>query len=333
MTAAPAPVWSPSFWSGYWITLRPYLFCVSGVSGLAGLALAPEAGFHVIAFASVAFLLSYGLGQALTDVFQTDTDSLSAPYRPLVRGEISGPTVMWVSVAGLLGCGAVLALLNPWSAPISLLAVAGLATYTPVKRVFWAGPAWNGWIVACLPLIGALSATGLSPMSVVRLNGMLPVMGSVFFSYAVFVILGYFKDIDADARTGYETLPVRFGRGAALVTSGACLLGALLCSLLVVRVALGNVSDGLSPGDRIGVGGGAALWSVGFVLLALAHVRMRGVRTDWGAYPAIVLSVRGFVLLHLGEAVLLRPALLLPALLLAVASDLALRHRPMQAQV
>jgi len=84
---------SVGFWRAYAITLRPYLFFVSGAAGLVGLALTrlPAPPF-LAAFA--AFFFSYGLGQALTDVFQRDTDALSAPYRPLVRGELApGPVL------------------------------------------------------------------------------------------------------------------------------------------------------------------------------------------------------------------------------------------------
>ena len=46
---------------------------------------APVVGFAAVLI-GLAFFVSYGFGQALTDCFQTDTDALSAPYRPLVRG-------------------------------------------------------------------------------------------------------------------------------------------------------------------------------------------------------------------------------------------------------
>ena len=65
------------------------------------------------------FCFSYGFGQALTDCFQRDTDRLSAPYRPLVRGRISVAQVLLVSLAGLLASMGVLAYLNPILGKIS----------------------------------------------------------------------------------------------------------------------------------------------------------------------------------------------------------------------
>ncbi len=65
-------------------------------AGLVGLAAAPPLAFPAFALAFSAFFVSYGLGQALTDVFQMDTDALSSPYRPLVRGEIGRGSVLAV---------------------------------------------------------------------------------------------------------------------------------------------------------------------------------------------------------------------------------------------
>ena len=84
MTTVATPL-APVFWRHYWTTLRPYLFFVSGISGLVGMALFPDLSGPRLALGFAALFISYGLGQAVTDVFQTDTDSISAPYRPLVR--------------------------------------------------------------------------------------------------------------------------------------------------------------------------------------------------------------------------------------------------------
>jgi len=60
-------------------------------AGLVGLAFAPDLPPGRVLLAFVPLFLSYGFGQALTDCFQIDTDAVSAPYRPLVRGIVSGP--------------------------------------------------------------------------------------------------------------------------------------------------------------------------------------------------------------------------------------------------
>ena len=78
---SPYPINSSAFWAAYWIHMRPYLLFVSGAAGLAGMAFTWERGpledWRILVVA--VFFFSYGLGQALTDCFQTDTDKLSAP--------------------------------------------------------------------------------------------------------------------------------------------------------------------------------------------------------------------------------------------------------------
>ena len=320
MATRPHPVASLAFWRAYAVTLRPYLFFVSGAAGLVGLALT-RLDAAPLAAAFAAFFFSYGLGQALTDVFQRDTDALSAPYRPLVRGELAPGPVLAVSLAGLLACSAVFWRLEPRTLVLAVAAVAGLATYTPLKRRWWGGPAWNSWIVGLLPAIGVLcGGGGVAP----------PVLAaaclSVAFTYAVFVVLGYLKDVEADRATGYVTLPVRFGRKAAVAASAACLAAGTATSVWLVAVAA-------APGSALERTLGAALWAGGLALLALAHARLTGVTRDADAHPGIALSVRGFVALHLGEAALLRPGLAVPTLVLVAALDAALAARPCREQV
>src|SRR3972149_5056593 len=96
----------------YTITMRPYLMFVSGVTGVAGLVLAPENSLIPVWLTVLAAFLSYGFGQALTDCFQIDTDSISSPYRPLTQGRISRSATLLVSCAGLSLCVTIFALGN-----------------------------------------------------------------------------------------------------------------------------------------------------------------------------------------------------------------------------
>jgi 4-hydroxybenzoate polyprenyltransferase len=321
-----APVWSGCFWRAYWVTLRPYLFFVSGVSGLVGLALVDGAPKARVALALGAFFLAYGLGQALTDTTQLDTDSISSPYRPLVRGTVGVRTVRVVSVAGLAGCALVFAWLSPWTIVLSLAAVSGLATYTPLKRRWWGGPVWNSWIVALLPVMGALCA-GASLDALVADARALLCAASVFCSYAVFVLLGYLKDVAADRATGYCTLPVRFGRRVTVVASAVFCLVALLASALLVTSSLG------ADASPLALGTGILLWCVAVVWLLLAHARLFFVASDNEAHSGIGAAVRGYVALHAAEAALLQPALAMVAALLVVLFELALACRPCREQI
>lgn len=310
--------WSPGFWTRYWTTLRPYLFLVSGSAGLVGLAAAPDLGPAALAGSLVVFLLGYGLGQAVTDVDQVDTDALSAPYRPLVRGELRGGDVRTVSLAGLGLALAWLAALNPWTLVPAGLMVAGLITYTPMKRRWWAGPAWNSAIVALLPFTGFLIAGGelLDPLGTTTVPA---AMLSAFGTYGTFVLLGYLKDVTADRATGYRTMPVRFGRRATVALSAVYSVAGLAASAALVL--------GLGPGPWI------PIWGLGAALLVDAHRRAWSVRRDADAHPAIVRAVLGFIGVHLGEAVALRPELVGTAVALAGVALLLMAVRPSRRQV
>jgi 4-hydroxybenzoate polyprenyltransferase len=288
--------------------MRPYLCFVSGATGLVGLALTslPAPRFIV---AGAVFFVAYGLGQALTDVTQLDTDSISAPYRPMVRGLVKPRDVLVVSLAGLVACALVLMAFNPAIALFAALPVVGLATYTPMKRRVWAGPMWNSWIVATLPFLAALT-DGRAPRSAIGAP-----MATTFFAYMTFVLLGYLKDVEADRRTGYDTLPVRFGRRWTVAVS-------LVCALAAIAISLPRAASA-----------GACVWAVGAGMLVWGHVRAWSVVEDRDAHPAITMGLRGYIALHVGEAIVLKPALLLIGIAVLVAFEFALARRPSPEQV
>jgi 4-hydroxybenzoate polyprenyltransferase len=327
MSTRPYPIASLGFWRCYRITLRPYLFFVSAASGLVGLAL-PE-GPHWGAFVSAlaAFFLSYGLGQALTDVFQEDTDALSSPYRPLVRGELDRRHVALVSLVGLGCCSLILIAMNPWVLVPCALAVGGLLAYTPCKRRWWAGPPCNAAVVALLPAIGfgCVAPTAGASLHSAPLR---TAMVSVFASYAVFVLLGYFKDVSADRATGYDTLPVRHGRAVSLLVSLGLTAVALLASVELVRSS-GLAGRGLGAASLVTLG----LWLGGAVALLGAHGLMLAARRDEDAHGPIAWALRGYLLLHVAEASAYRPVLVWPAIAGYALFEAVLASRPERSQI
>lgn len=321
----PAPIYTADFWRGYWITMRPYLFFVSGAAGLLGLSQAQNLSWGKVTLAGVAFFLAYGLGQALTDVTQIDTDAISSPYRPLTQGKIGKGSVVAVSLAGLSACCVVFVWLNPWNILFAILGVVGLATYTWFKRRWWGGPPWNSWIVADLVLMGAL-ASGVSPANAFSNPVVIPIMVSAFFSYAIFVLLGYFKDVEADRATGYNTFVVAFGRRSATVLSAVFLICAVVASLLALRHADFDFSK---PAMIIAI----LFWIAAVVIGIWAHLAIARTTTDDEAGPAIANTVRSFVLLQLGTAGLLWSDLAWVAVGFYAAFELVLAARPQREQV
>ncbi|MFI5280931.1 MAG: UbiA family prenyltransferase, partial [Gemmatimonadales bacterium] len=290
-------------------------------------ALAPPAPAAATLALAIACFLSYGFGQALTDCFQIDTDSLSSPYRPLVQGAIRRDHVLMLSIAGLLTSGLIALWYQPANAALALLAVIGLATYTPFKRMWWGGPLYNAWIVAVLTLIaygGALGAAHARPQWDATLAGTLV---AVLFGYAVFVLAGYYKDVSADRATGYHTLPVVFGlsRSAWVCDAFATLelLGVALAAASMLR------RDGISEAHVPGL----VLVGAGTIAAVLAQLRLHRVREETEAHRAITPGLHAYVLLLGGLAALARPAWAVPILAFYGAFVLVLRGRPMRQQI
>lgn len=325
----PVNLMSTAFWKAYWITMRPYLLFVSGAAGMAGLADGPQTEMGMILGMFFVFFFSYGFGQALTDCFQMDTDSISSPYRPLVQGIIGRRQVMLVSLIGLLAGCVILFLRNPWTLLLGLLAVIGLATYTFFKRRWWGGPFYNSWIVVVLAVLGKMAAVGKN-MSLSSLlgNGILvPIMISIFFSYANFVLIGYFKDISADRASGYNTFVVAYGWNKAAI-------GSDIFAFLSILATGWGISRVLRKETLFSwQWASLPVFLAAIVVLILAQIGIHRIRDEKRAHRPIANVVRGFLLLHIAEIMLLKPDWILPAILFYIGFELVLNKRPEKGQV
>lgn len=281
------------------ITMRPYLLFVSGITGLTGMALAGTVPASVAIPVFLASFFSYGFGQILTDCFQTDTDALSAPYRPLTYGAVKRSSMMGLAVAGLLLCSAVFALRNPINGVLGAVAVLGLATYTPFKRHWWGGPFYNGWIVLVLALIGYFAATG--PTDVPLPVSAFPMLAAVLFGYANFVLAGYFKDISADAATGYNTFPVVFGRSKAAYASD------VLAGLTVLAFIAAAIFSKETRDAGIQMIPAALFGAAGIATTVRGQILLHRNREDGLAHIPIGLVVQSYILLLSGLVALHQP--------------------------
>jgi 4-hydroxybenzoate polyprenyltransferase len=308
-----------------WITMRPYLLFVSGITGVTGMALGAGSGFFPPVTVFIASFFAYGFGQALTDCFQTDTDALSAPYRPLVAGKVSRGAILAMSLVGLTGCVIMLAIGNPWNVLVGAIAGAGLATYTIFKRRWWGGPWYNAWIVAALCFMAYLSVNE-NPLAEIPAP-LIPMLAAVFFGYANFVLSGYFKDIDADAATGYYTLPVVFGRRTAAIASDVIAALFLTSTVWAAKEILRNTQA--NPLQFAGL-----LFVVpGATLLINAQMRLHRNRVDSDAHAPIGLVVHAYILLLSGLAAMLHPAWTMFLIGHYVLFIVVFAHRPEAAQI
>lgn len=324
-----ASVLSGKFWHAFWITMRPYLIYISGAAGLTGMAFIKEPETFRVVLAFIPFLFSYGLGQALTDCFQVDTDSISSPYRPLVRGVVSRKQVLTVSIAGLTAGIVIMTYLNPLILVFGILAVAGLLTYTILKRTWWGGPPWNSWIVALLPLMGRLVDKNYHPADFVSFKNPHSIaffltVAAIFFAYANFVVMGYFKDISADRKTGYKTFPVVFGWPANAVYSDiVALLAAALTGFSIVLI---GISRSFSI---VGI-------SVFFIAAAVnlwAQIKIHKTRDERKSHGPITNVVRAFILYCSAIVLSLQAKWLVFMIVFYLLFELSLKLRPEKTQV
>ena len=314
------PVHSPFFWSAYFIQMRPYLLFISGIAGLSGMAMQPDpvsSGWKFFV-GFILFFFAYGFGQALTDCFQTDTDKLSAPYRPLSKEIISVKNVLIVSSAFLATTGILFYLLHPVCFFLSLAAVFGLATYSYIKKNFWfAGPSYNAWIVALLPVMGFFACSGGAIKNFPSI--FYPYVGISFFSYANFVLIGYLKDIEADKETGYKTFPVVFGWDKTIITGDVF----AACALLLTW------TQPLSSNYEL-----IARIIATLVIIAgqvVAHLTKQ--ENEKGALIPILSTVRGFILLHISTILHFHRDWWLACLIFYLLFEIALYLRPSKYQV
>lgn len=306
------------FWKSYLIHMRPYLFFISGFAGMSGIALTKanlDLNFWIVL---IPFFLSYGFGQALTDCFQIDTDKISSPYRPLSQGIIRRIDVLGVSVVGLVVCILILCWFNPYNLIFGILSFGGLATYSYIKRHFWAlGPAYNSLIVSFLPLMGYLSFT--KPVGLKFNEEVIRVALILFFSYSIFVLMGYLKDISADRQAKYHTFPVVWGWNLTVWVSD------LIYLLVLVGIYLSGYIFGFNW----------FLYGLAIVLALLAQLKahFQKVKTEEYAAFSIACSIRFFIICCFIIIYSFKPSLWFVLVLGAILFEYTLRQRPEKAQL
>lgn len=293
---------------------------VSGITGIAGISFSQGISAVQLILISIASFLSYGFGQALTDCFQIDTDSISSPYRPLTQNVVSKKSFMLTSVIGLSLCVAIFAVYYPGNLAAGVIAGCGLATYTYFKRRWWGGPFYNAWIVLVLFFMAAL-ASNVYTFS----QNVYYAAAAVLFGYANFVLSGYFKDISADKATGYNTLLVVFGRKASAIVSD-------IFAVLLITASFMSISSGsenyLSSNIPC-----MLLFLTGSFLAIYAQIRLHAVKTDQEAFRAIAPVVHSYILLLSSIVLSNKPGWIIPIGLFYIGYILVLKIRPSKEQI
>ena len=316
---------SIEFEKDYLITMRPYLLFVSGVTGICGMSFIKDLFISKSILIFLASFLSYGFGQALTDVFQTDTDSISSPYRPLTQGRISKAQVLSISIIGLILCVSIFSIYNPINLLLGIISGLGLATYTYFKKRFWAGPFYNAWIVSVLFLMAFLCGSDLR--IAFQKQNLIFAVATVFFGYANFVLVGYFKDIKADRQTGYKTLPVVFGRRLSSVVSNVFGLLSIISTILVFTYSLSL--EELINNNIYAI----LILAAGIIVMILCQIFVHFIKSDDASSKAINLSVHAYILLLSAVVVLNKIEWLFPMIAFYILFNLTIVLRPSKNQI
>lgn len=310
-----------SFWKLYLVHMRPYLFFISGIAGLTGMVLCSQFQIDSLysIFAFLAFFFSYGFGQALTDCYQTDTDKISSPYRPLCQGLLTIRQVKIVSGGGLILVTLIL-IYHSWiNLMLCLLSVLGLWSYTYFKKNYWfAGPFYNAWIVALLVLMGFVATSGSVLVQHLDIS-VFKAMIITFFSYTNFVLVGYLKDISADKKTNYHTFPVIFGWTKTVFAAD------------VIYLIMGFFYFLVFQHNGVSYFLGAASLLVGFSGMIYAHVTRQKNESN-AAYP-IISTVRSFLIVHFGLICAHNPGMWIFCLFFYVFFELIIYFRPVRMQI
>jgi len=317
----PYPIISFGFVKSYWIHMRPYLLFISCIAGLTGLAVVSNVTIPLKTFVLgiVPFFFGYGFGQAFTDSFQVDTDSISSPYRPVVQGIIRKRDLKWVSIVGLGFICAFFLPLNIYIIPVCTLMIIGLATYTYFKKNFWfAGPFYNAFIVMLLPVLGYMIG-GPNYYIDLPCTKLLFLCAMTFFAYSNFVLIGYLKDIEADRQTNYNTFPVKFGWDkTVLIGDLLVLIAGFFCFIQLKTFRLSFV---------------IALVGLLVAIWGQVKAHLSKIKNETDSKIPILATIRSFIIWHIAIIIQFRPGWYWFLLVFYVLFEITLASRPVKNQI
>jgi 4-hydroxybenzoate polyprenyltransferase len=141
------------------------------------------------------------------------------------------------------------------------------------------------------------------------------------------VLVGYFKDIEADRATGYNTLPVVYGKKWASFVSDILGISAVTFTALAIFYSYNNILS-LLP----------LLPAIFFLIIGAFNVLstqllLRDVKEDSDAHIAIVPSVKSYVLLLSAIIASQKPEWILHLFIFYLGFLIVLKFRPSKNQI
>ena len=209
--------------------IRPVNAVVAGLAAILGYGIA--AGNLVtgtILLFSAVFLITAG-GNSINDYFDADIDRINRPDRPIPSGDVR-PRMAWNISFALFSCGILIAVFtNPVCFGIAVFNTLLLVLYAArLKRTLVAGNLAVSYLSASIFLFGGAY---LGYEGIIRV---LPVVLVTLFAMLSREILKTAEDVEGDAASGADTIPVRYGVRSAVLLSAVFALCAVAGSIYPV---------------------------------------------------------------------------------------------------
>lgn len=209
--------------------IRPVNAVVAGLAAILGYGIA--AGNLVtgtILLFSAVFLITAG-GNSINDYFDADIDRINRPDRPIPSGDVR-PRMAWNISFALFSCGILIAVFtNPVCFGIAVFNTLLLVLYAArLKRTLVAGNLAVSYLSASIFLFGGAY---LGYEGIIRV---LPVVLVTLFAMLSREILKTAEDVEGDAASGADTVPVRYGVRSAVLLSAVFALCAVAGSIYPV---------------------------------------------------------------------------------------------------
>ena len=152
-------------------------------------------------------------------------------------------------------------------------------------------------------------------------------MITVFFGYANFVLVGYFKDVEADKLTDYNTLPVVYGRRIASIVSN--IFGLLTITSTILIFTNSSLLKDLLTKNLYAV----VILVVGMVIMTLCQIFVHFIKNDNESSKAITLSVHAYIILLSSIVILNKPEWIIPMIIFYLLFNLTISLRPAKNQI
>jgi len=149
---------------------------------------------------------------------------------------------------------------------------------------------------------------------------------AVFFGYSNFVLVGYFKDIEADEQTGYNTLPVVFGRKTSAMISNVFASFAVFATIKLFFITAAQT-------EFIQLIPAAAFLITAVISTLYTQWQLRQVMYDEEAYKAVSPSVHSYLLTLSSITTMNKPSWSIFALLFYMAFIAVMKLRPTKTQI